>query len=43
MKVVARVIVCAIAMICASAASAATFEELAAKATAAREAYNISR
>src|SRR5258706_8882669 len=41
MKAVARVIVCVIAMICASCASAATFEELAAKATAAREAGNI--
>jgi tetratricopeptide (TPR) repeat protein len=41
MNVVARAIVCAIAMICASGASAATFEELAAKATAAREANNI--
>jgi tetratricopeptide (TPR) repeat protein len=43
MNVLARVIVCAIAMICASGASAATFEELAAKATAAREAGNISQ
>ena len=43
MQVVTRALVCTIAMISASGASAATFEELAAKATAAREANNISQ
>ena len=37
----ARVVVCAIAVISASLASAATFRELVAQATAAREAENI--
>jgi tetratricopeptide (TPR) repeat protein len=43
MKVLARVFVSAIALIAAGGASAATFEELAAQATAARESDNIPR
>lgn len=41
MKLAARVVVCAIAVISAGSVSAATFEDLAAKATAAREADKI--
>ena len=43
MKVLARVFVSAIALIAAFGASAATFEELAAQANAARESNNIPR
>jgi tetratricopeptide (TPR) repeat protein len=41
MKVVVRVIVFVVALVSVISASAATFEELAARATAAREAYNL--
>jgi tetratricopeptide (TPR) repeat protein len=41
MKVAARVIVCVVALMSAARTSAATFEELAAKATAAREANDL--